>query len=414
MANLIYNNWALGQAIYNAQTAEGATGTAEDSVNALTGCIRLAATDSTTTLALTGTNGTVIAADSIAAVTGSNGNQFALNAAATLATATSWAGTTSYTLGQYVTNASNIYYCTASGVSASSGGPTGTGSSIPDGSGSLVWAYVGAGTAMAVAAATATVTGPLAGPSGTITVIVTPVSGWSNVWNPLDAALGTNEETDSAYRIRRNAELGENGKGYLNAIRAAVLEVDADTPNAVTACTVFENYTDETSGDGIPPHAIECLVEGGLNLDVATAIFNTIPAGIQPFGQTNTVTETITDSAGNTHVVQFSRPEAVNIYVTLNVTVNPESPYFNTSDGGQAAIQAQVVSWGNGLGAGFDVSASYASAQAFIANVGAWAVTSAYVGTAPSPASGEVVITARELPNFDTAWVVVNITQAAP
>jgi hypothetical protein len=63
---------------------------------------------------------------------------------------TVWAPTTSYAaapgpinIAQRVTNGGNIYLCTQSGTSAGSGGPTGTGSGILDGS--VKWDYVGPG-----------------------------------------------------------------------------------------------------------------------------------------------------------------------------------------------------------------------------------------------------------------------------
>lgn len=48
--------------------------------------------------------------------------------------AVAWTGSHAYTAGAYVKNGSNVYLCTQSGTSASSGGPTGTGTAISDGS----------------------------------------------------------------------------------------------------------------------------------------------------------------------------------------------------------------------------------------------------------------------------------------
>ena len=53
--------------------------------------------------------------------------------------ATAWAASTAYVVNQVVSNGGNVYKCTAAGTSASSGGPTGTGSSIADGT--VTWAY---------------------------------------------------------------------------------------------------------------------------------------------------------------------------------------------------------------------------------------------------------------------------------
>jgi stage V sporulation protein SpoVS len=57
---------------------------------------------------------------------------------------TAWASTTAYVIGDHVTNDTapvKIYICTAAGTSAGSGGPTGTGSGITDGT--VTWNYVG-------------------------------------------------------------------------------------------------------------------------------------------------------------------------------------------------------------------------------------------------------------------------------
>lgn len=61
---------------------------------------------------------------------------------ANLPNAPAWAGTTAYALDDVVTLGSNIYQCVTAGTSASSGGPTGTGSAIADDT--VVWDYVAA------------------------------------------------------------------------------------------------------------------------------------------------------------------------------------------------------------------------------------------------------------------------------
>lgn len=53
--------------------------------------------------------------------------------------APAWAGTTAYVLGDFVTNGANQYKCTTAGTSAASGGPTGQGTGITDGT--VVWDY---------------------------------------------------------------------------------------------------------------------------------------------------------------------------------------------------------------------------------------------------------------------------------
>lgn len=52
-----------------------------------------------------------------------------------------WQASTPYALNQQVNNGGNVYKATTAGTSAGSGGPTGTGSGITDGS--AVWSYLG-------------------------------------------------------------------------------------------------------------------------------------------------------------------------------------------------------------------------------------------------------------------------------
>jgi hypothetical protein len=54
-----------------------------------------------------------------------------------------WTALTAYTANMYVSNGGNSYRCKVAGTSASSGGPSGTGTAITDGT--VTWTYVGAG-----------------------------------------------------------------------------------------------------------------------------------------------------------------------------------------------------------------------------------------------------------------------------
>lgn len=70
-----------------------------------------------------------------------------------------WQASTPYTVGEYVTNDTapvKVYKCTTAGTSAGSGGPTGTGSGIVDGT--CVWAYVHADPAVTATDGTTKIT----------------------------------------------------------------------------------------------------------------------------------------------------------------------------------------------------------------------------------------------------------------
>ena len=82
------------------------------------------------------------------------GRDYTLLSPPTVTVGTAWQASTVFATGQQVTNDSGkLYTCSTGGTSAGSGGPTGTGGSISDGT--CVWAH--AGTAATVAATTGTV-----------------------------------------------------------------------------------------------------------------------------------------------------------------------------------------------------------------------------------------------------------------
>ena len=62
-----------------------------------------------------------------------------------------WQASTPVIVGQYVTNGGNSYVCTTAGTTAASGGPTGTGTGIADGT--AVWNYSAAGADITLGAA---------------------------------------------------------------------------------------------------------------------------------------------------------------------------------------------------------------------------------------------------------------------
>ena len=235
----------------------------------------------------------------------------------------------------------NIYRCTVAGTSDSSGGPTGEGVAIVDNA--ATWRYLGDGEGFAEVAAQATATGPTVALAFQITTIVTAVSGWQSVTNLADADTGTDVETDAAFRARREALLTVSGKATVDAIRAALLLVDN-----VSEALVFENTTLVTDGNGVPGKAIQCVVLGGADVDVAQAIWDNKPAGIATFGVD--ISEVIVDSQGTSHTVLADRADPVEIFVNITVVTDGNYP----ADG-DTQVAAQLKALGDTLIIGADV-----------------------------------------------------------
>jgi len=323
--------WDLAEEVYRAFDPDGNGGDAQEAICAITGTLREPARRSSVGATITGSVGTVVPAGSVASVSGA-GSRFALKATVTI---------------------------------GAGGTVTGTFESEN--------------------------TGPVAAPAGTLTVIETPVAGWTAVTNPLDATLGADLETDAALRIRREEELRATGAAALEAVRADVLAVPG-----VTACTVFENTTGVTDPDGIPAKAIEVMVSGGADAAIRAAIWASKAAGIEPHGG---VSGTVIDSQGISHTVKFSRPTAKLVY--LDVYLRKTSSYPVDGD---AQVKAQLAA--KTYAAGDDV-VSWALKR-LVTVAGVYDVPTIYVGLVAWPASeATLVVAPRELAMLDTARIRV-------
>lgn len=169
--------------------------------------------------------------------------------------------------------------------------------------------------------------------------IITPVTGWNTTTNAAAAVVGQSEETDAEYRTRAKQIVKKGG------IAAAVLLVDG-----VLSVHVVENDTDFTDADGVPPHSVEVIVDGGVDADVAQAIYDSKPDGIRPFGTTSA---NVTDVNGDTRSVSFTRPAIIVIHTEITLTPGEGFPASDPT----ASLQQAIVDWAaDNLSAGDDVS----------------------------------------------------------
>jgi len=375
--------WELAEAVYNAFYPSTAEGTALDNVCELVGVTRIPATQSTVSEALEGVVGTTIGLNSkVATVT--VGDQFQTTAAITLSAAVSVRSTTS--LVGAVTNG-KTYIITINGtpfsytatvppddadavslalknlINAGAEPVTATdlggglvqvdgdalASGLPEAFALTVNANVAIDKVANLQAMESVDYGSIIGYANTLTDIVTQVSGWTAAWNPVAAALGNVNETDSALRLRRALSLATPGSGTVDAIRAAVLSV-----SGVTACFVLENTSDVTDGDGLPPHSFEVVVLGGGDATIAAEIWEHKGAGIYSNGVVST---NIIDSQGFTQTVRHTRPSTVDIWVRGTYTVDTESEIgFPTN--GEALMEAAMLAYGQALTIGKDALAA--------------------------------------------------------
>jgi len=343
MSDRLADLWQLGLALYNASFRAGAVGVQLDNIGDLTGTVRRPASNTKVSLTLGGVNGTVIGAGRVVSIP---------------ATGTKFTSLTGGTI--------------SGGVLA------------------LEFQAVE--------------TGPKVAYAGTVTQIDTPVSGWNTVTNPLDhSILGADVETDAAYRIRQVRELRAQGKATIAAILAAVFASDSNVVDAF----VFENESDVTDAQGLPPHSFEVVAFGGTDAHIAKAIIDTKATGIASHGTTTVAT---TDANGFARNVKLSRPVALDIYADVTVTVNAAT----FPDNGDAQIKDAMAAYGDlNLRTGSEVRSS-----AFLPSVfgitGVLESTLPLISTAPSPASSTtIVVTNRQRAEMDTSRIAVHVIKVS-
>jgi len=389
--------WELGETLAAAFDPNGAIGVLLENLSALTGTTRRPASRSTVELLCVGTTGTVLLTGRRAKVDGTTA-LFESTEAGNLISAPAWISA-GYSVGQFVASDGAIWMCTE-GLAPSTVAPSGPGPTFTE-PGVMTWRRLGDGDGYDLVSFQSVDFGPVQGYAGTITMIDSPVAGWGGVYNLLDASPGQFAETDAELRIRRAQEIASIGSAPLDAIRAELLRVPG-----VTSVTVFENTTDVTV-DGITPHAVEALIEGGDETAIREALFAAVAAGIETCGG---VSGSVVDTAGNSHTIKFSRPTSVNIYATLLVTKDPG--VFPVD--GDAQIKAAIVAWGDARGVGRDTVASAVAAQAFTVP-GVLDVPTVYIGTAPSPGtSTTIAISVRQRAVYDTSRITVTLSNGTP
>lgn len=144
----------------------------------------------------------------------------------------------------------------------------------------------------------------------TITQIVNPMEGIASVTNPSASNGGQAVETDEQFRDRYYKSVDFAGGVNADAIQAAILQ----QVEGVLAAKVYENDKDLEDARGLPPHSLEAVVYGGLDFEVAKAIYKK-GAGIQTYG--NTMVGVLSQQNGQTYEIHFSRPAAIPIWIKV-------------------------------------------------------------------------------------------------
>lgn len=197
-----------------------------------------------------------------------------------------------------------------------------------------------------VVTVTCTTPGAVTAEPGEISIIATPVSGWASATNAAAAIQGTPVETDSQMRARQAISVALPSKTALAGTVAAIAAI-----TGVTRYNVLENPTGSVDVYGNPPHSITAVVEGGTDLQVATAIYDNRSIGCYTNGA---VSVSVTDpNTGYVMVMRFDRPTYVPIFLAVQV-----KNLAGLTSSTVTAIQTALIDYLNSLQIGEEVSLS--------------------------------------------------------
>lgn len=238
---------------------------------------------------------------------------------------------------------------------AGAAGTTITNGSVKDANG-IIWnlpasVTIGPGGTV-VATSICAVAGAVAAVSGAVSKINTPTRGWTSVTNESAATVGSAAETDSELRIRQRQSVALPSLTPFAALDGAVANV-----SGVTRHKLYENDTGSVDTNGLPAHSVAAIVDGGDVNAIAKVIQGKKGQGVATFGSTSV---SVQDSWGNPHIIRFSRPATVQVFISIVLKVFPGytsqvgndiktaiAAYVNSLDIGDDLLLSRVYSPAN-------------------------------------------------------------------
>lgn len=162
-----------------------------------------------------------------------------------------------------------------------------------------------------------------------------------------DWESGEDVESDEAYR-QRLLGIDSSVTGTFGAIYEALLAT-----TGVTTVNLLENpdwFIQNIEGIDLPPQSFAAFVSGGLDNDVAQAIYDTKPVSVPSVGNTQGVA---IDAQGNSKTISFFRPE--DLFVKVQVTVEIGTTSGDLTQSMIDQIKEAIKEAGDDLSIGEDI-----------------------------------------------------------
>ncbi len=172
------------------------------------------------------------------------------------------------------------------------------------------------------------VTGPIPCAANTLTQVYQAIPGWDTINNPSTGVMGENVEGRDEFEFRRFNSVALNAHGTLNSIYATVFNLDNVLDVYATENTTSAIVNTGPTSYPLAPHSLYVAVVGGLDADIAQAIWSKKDVGCDYNGNTTVV---VTDQSGYSYPypsynVKFERPTSLPISFDVQIVNNPSLP----------------------------------------------------------------------------------------
>lgn len=173
----------------------------------------------------------------------------------------------------------------------------------------------------------AAVIGPVEANSNTVNQIVDTVGGLTGVNNPTRATPGTGVESDNAFRVKRATAVGRPGNNQIDSMLGELFAV-----SGVRRVRVYENENATPDSNNQPGHSIAPIVDGGIDADVAFAIYIKKNPGVMLYQAGTPVSVDVVSPAypSNVKTIKFSRPVYVDMIINITLKDDGSLPSRST------------------------------------------------------------------------------------
>jgi uncharacterized phage protein gp47/JayE len=160
----------------------------------------------------------------------------------------------------------------------------------------------------------------------TLTVLLTPTSGWQSASNAGSAAPGNPVESDATLRQRQTVSTALPAQTVLDGIIGDLLNLPG-----VTAVAADNNTSGTTDGNGVPGHTLCMIVQGGNIQDIVNVIGLKKTIGCGTYGNTS-----------GTYVDAYGRPETIYFEVPTQITIKG-AVVISPLSGYSSAVGTEII-----------------------------------------------------------------------